>query len=124
MALDRRPLKNPAVVKKAPSKPAIPPAPPKTCTKCAAEIPAGASFCEACGTPLKAGAKPKRSLVEIRRNVEKGRNTRTIASGRNTLLWVAILNIGLGLLVYFLMADQFRTTADMDPEWVTEVQKA
>ena len=124
MALDRRPGRKPIPVKKASSKPAISPAPPKICAKCAGEVPAGASFCEACGTPLKAGAKPKRSLVEVRRSVEKGKNSRTIASGRNTLMWVAILNLGLGLLVYLLMAGQYHTTPNMDPDLMIEYQKA
>jgi hypothetical protein len=62
----------------------------------------GAQFCGECGAPLKSGLKPKRSLAEVRRNLERGKNVRQINEGRSWLLWIAVGLSVLGVIAYFV----------------------
>lgn len=84
-------------------------APPAVCVKCEAEMEAGAAFCGECGTPVKAKMRPKRSMGEVRRNMEKQRNTRTIQGGRNTMLWLAILHLAAGVVIYLMYKKQMES---------------
>jgi len=99
------PLKKPLI--KAPVKPnvaklsAAPAKPAATCAKCQAQLDPGSQFCGECGAPVKYGLKPKRSLAEVRRSVERGKNVRQINEGRTMLLWVAVALVVIGILSYF-----------------------
>jgi hypothetical protein len=91
---------------KPPAKPVAAAAPAAFCAKCQAPLDAGAQFCGECGAAVKHGIKPKRSLAEIRRNVERGKNVRQINEGRKMLLWVAVAMFVIGILAYVLAYSQ------------------
>jgi hypothetical protein len=95
-------IKGPAL--KPPSSAGAQPAsPPATCTKCNAALEPGIAFCGECGAPVKRGVKPKRSMAEVRRNLERGKNLRQVNEARKVLLWVGVANMVIGLLLFLFM---------------------
>ncbi|MGD0094324.1 MAG: zinc ribbon domain-containing protein [Planctomycetota bacterium] len=94
--------------------PAKPAAPPRQCAKCHANLDAGATFCGACGAPVRVGVRPRRTMAEWRRNLQKGRNLRLIRSGANTLLLLALLNLAGWIFVYLHYRSQYELLLEID----------
>jgi len=119
----RKPFKGPPKAGAPVPKPAAQaqPAPLAKCAKCQADLDGGATFCGQCGAPVRVGIKPKRTMVEVRRNLQKGRNLRTIRSGANTLLLLAALNIAGGFIVYLVFKDKCDKLLQMDTAAVREM---
>jgi hypothetical protein len=76
------------------------PAKSEFCAKCNMELEPDAVFCGECGTPRRAGVKKVRTMGEVRRNMEKKKNKRTIQSGRSTMFWLFIAHLVLGVIFY------------------------
>lgn len=93
---------------------ALPAAPAAKCAKCQAALEPGATFCGECGAPVRAGVKPKRTRVEVRRKIEKGRNLRQIRTGANTLLLLAVLNMAGCLIVYLMFQGDLQRVLALD----------
>jgi hypothetical protein len=93
----RKPFKKPA-----PKKQDEADEPPAQCAKCQADLEPRAMFCGECGAAVKASAKPRRSMAEVRRSLDKGKNKRLIQTGRETMMWLGLLHVGAGLVVYLI----------------------
>jgi hypothetical protein len=93
---------------------ALPAAPAGQCAKCHGSLEPAATFCGACGAPVKAGAKPKRTRLEVRRKIEKGRNLRQIRTGANTLLLLAVLNMAGCQIVYLMFQGDLQRVLALD----------
>ena len=93
----RKPFKKPAFKKPPGGEDAA-----AQCAKCQADLEAGAEFCGECGAGVKSNAKPRRSMVEVRRSLDKQKNKRLIQGGRDTMLWLGLLHLGAGIVIYLI----------------------
>ncbi len=75
------------------------------CPRCRSPLDAGENFCGACGNPLRVPAEARREWLDRLRTIaERQRHLQTIRSGRNWILFVAVLQLLGGLLVAAALA--------------------
>jgi len=85
-----------------------PKAPGAICPKCGAEMARGIAYCGACGASMKTGMKRTYKPGDAIKRIAKRGRMGKINEGRNTLMWLAILNLGFGFLLYALMSNGLR----------------